>query len=266
MNNLAQQYLKQDMLPTLFCPGCGLGIVQHSTIEAIDSLKLTNKDLACVSGIGCSSWVPCYLDLDVMHAIHGRAIAFAEGLKLAKPDKKILVFTGDGDCLAIGGNHFMHAANRNIDITVIMSNNYIYGMTGGQQSPTTPEGSNTKTSPMGSYTNPIDGCKLAIAMGATFVARWTTAHPMQLAKTIEEAINHKGFSFIEVMCQCPVQAGKGVYREKDPTKIMNNFKANTYRKQKEGEDVTGKFQIGKLFVDEEKVEFIDKINQMVKGV
>ena len=128
MNKLYAKYIKQDTLPTLFCPGCGNGIVQHAAMEAFDRLGIKNE-VACVSGIGCSSWIPCYYQLDCLHTMHGRAIAFAEGLKLAQPDKKIIVFTGDGDCLAIGGNHLLHASSRNIDLTVIMVNNFIYGMT-----------------------------------------------------------------------------------------------------------------------------------------
>ena len=223
MNRLYEEYIKTDSLPTLFCPGCGNGIIQIAAIHAIDKLKIRN-DVACVSGIGCSSWIPCYFKLDVMHTLHGRAIAFAEGLKLARPDKKILVFTGDGDCLAIGGNHLLHAARRNIDITVIMVNNYIYGMTGGQKSPTTPKGAKTKTSPRGSADEVIDGCGLAASMGAGHVARWTTAHPLQLEKAIIDGLEHCGFSFIEVLSQCPVQAGKNIYGKKDAVSIMESYK------------------------------------------
>jgi 2-oxoglutarate ferredoxin oxidoreductase subunit beta len=194
MNKLYEEYIKTDYLPTLFCAGCGNGIVQIAAIHAIDKLKIKN-DIACVSGIGCSSWIPCYLKLDVMHTLHGRAIAFAEGLKLAQPDKHVLVFTGDGDCLAIGGNHLLHAARRNIDITVVMVNNHIYGMTGGQKSPTTPKGSKTKTSPLGSADEVIDGCELAIAMGASFVARWSTAHPVQLEKALKSYKNNPALKF-----------------------------------------------------------------------
>lgn len=264
MNKLYEKYIKTDMLPTLFCPGCGNGIVQMAAIEAIDKLGI-QEDIACVSGIGCSSWIPCYFKLDVMHTMHGRALPFAQGLKLAQPDKKIMVFTGDGDCLAIGGNHLIHAARRNIDMTVIMVNNYIYGMTGGQKSPSTPEGAITKTSPFGAVDEPIDGCELAIAVGATYVARWTTAHPIQLEKAIEAGLNHKGFSFIEVLCQCPVQAGKKVYGVKESAEIMNMYKESTYL-QKEGvEEPTGKTRIGVLKHDRNRVEYIDRINTMLEA-
>jgi 2-oxoglutarate ferredoxin oxidoreductase subunit beta len=197
--------------------------------------------------------------------MHGRALAFAEGLKLAQPDKKIMVFTGDGDCLAIGGNHLMHAAARNIDLTVVMVNNYIYGMTGGQKSPSTPKGSVTKTSPFGSIDEPIDGCKLVTALGASYVARWTTAHPVQLAKSIAEGIQHKGFSFIEVLSQCPVQAGKSVYGEKDPAAIMKTYKENTYLYKEGGEVVEGKIPIGVFKHDKTAVEYIERVETKLRA-
>ena len=264
MNKLFEQYIKTDMLPTLFCPGCGNGIVQMAAIEAIDKLGLQD-DLACVSGIGCSSWIPCYLELDVMHTMHGRALAFAQGLKLARPDKKVMVFTGDGDCLAIGGNHFLHAARRNMDMTVILVNNYIYGMTGGQKSPSTPEGAITKTSPFGAMDTPLDGCELAIAAGATYVAQWTTAHPVQLERAIEEGLKHNGFAFIEVLCQCPVQAGKKVYGVKEPAEIMAMYKESTYFQREGMEPQPGKTRIGLLKQDKEAAEYTDRVAAMMEA-
>lgn len=258
MNKLYEKYIKTDLLPTLFCPGCGNGIVQIAAMEAIDKLGI-REDVACVSGIGCSSWIPCYYKLDVMHTMHGRALAFAQGLKLARPDKKVLVFTGDGDCLAIGGNHLLHAARRNMDLTVIMVNNYIYGMTGGQKSPSTPEGAVTKTSPFGAADTPLDGCELAMAVGASYVARWTTAHPVQLEKAIEAGLSHNGFSFIEVLTQCPVQAGKKVYGVKEPAEIMNMYKERTYL-YKEGMEIPeDKTRIGLLKHDKTAMEYIDRV-------
>ncbi len=245
MNPVYEKYIKKESLPTLFCPGCGSGIIQTAAIRAIDQMGIKD-DVACVSGIGCSSWIPCYLDLDVIHSLHGRSLAFAQGLKLARPDKKILVFTGDGDCLAIGGNHLIHSAARNIDLTVIMVNNRIYGMTGGQKSPASLKGMKTKTSPAGSLDEPIDGCKLAEAMGATYVARWTASHPIQLEKAIIEGMNHHGFSFIEVLSQCPVQ-GSAAFGGQNAAGMLKYMKENTWIK-KEGEiPPTGKTVIG-LFV------------------
>ncbi len=264
MNELYRKYIKTNSLPTLFCPGCGNGIVQYAAIEAIDKLGLADE-VACVSGIGCSSWIPCYYEFDVMHTMHGRAIAFAEGLKLAQPDKKIMVFTGDGDCMAIGGNHLVHAAARNIDLTVVMVNNYIYGMTGGQKSPTTPKDAKTKTSPFGCYDEPMNGCELAMALGASHVARWTTAHPVQLAKAIEDGLQHRGFSFIEVLSQCPVQAGKNVYGEKDPAKIMEGYKKGTYRYKEGAPAQEGKIPIGTFRLDDGASEYLQRVDEKLKA-
>ncbi|MDD4366952.1 MAG: thiamine pyrophosphate-dependent enzyme [Eubacteriales bacterium] len=263
MNELYEKYIKKESLPTLFCPGCGNGIVQFAAIKAFEKLGIKDE-LACVSGIGCSSWIPCYFKMDVMHTMHGRALPFAEGLKLARPDKKILIFTGDGDCLAIGGNHLIHAASRNIDLTVIEINNYIYGMTGGQKSPATPEGAVTKTSPFGSYDEPIDGCSLVAAAGGTYVARWTTAHPLQLEKAIAEGIEHKGFSFIEVLTQCPVQAGNNIFGEKSPVAMMARYKEMTYI-YKEGMEIPeGKVRIGRIKHDTSRKEYTDKVLQKLE--
>ena len=263
MNELYEKYIKKESLPTLFCPGCGNGIVQFAAIKAFEKLGIKDE-LACVSGIGCSSWIPCYFKMDVMHTMHGRALPFAEGLKLARPDKKILIFTGDGDCLAIGGNHLIHAASRNIDLTVIEINNYIYGMTGGQKPPATPEGAVTKTSPFGSYDEPIDGCSLVAAAGGTYVARWTTAHPLQLEKAIAEGIEHKGFSFIEVLTQCPVQAGNNIFGEKSPVAMMARYKEMTYI-YKEGMEIPeGKVRIGRIKHDTSRKEYTDKVLQKLE--
>ncbi len=267
MNKLYEKYIKKESLPTLFCPGCGNGIIQRAAIEAIDNLGC-RKETACVSGIGCSSWIPCYLQMDAIHTMHGRALPFAEGLKLSQPDKKILVFTGDGDCMAIGGNHLLHAAARNIDLTVVMVNNNIYGMTGGQKSPTTPLEAKTKTSPFGCIDMPMDACALVMTLGASYVARWTTAHPVQLAKAIAEGLLHKGFAFIDVLSQCPVQAGKSIWGEKDPAKIMKRYKEHTYM-VKEGEfdpaaadragDKKDKIPIGLFRNDPDAPEYLEKV-------
>ena len=251
MNSLFEEYIRKEALPTLFCPGCGNGIVQQAAIRAIDKLGI-RENTALVSGIGCSSWIPCYINMDVMHTIHGRALAFATGLKLAQPDKNVMVFTGDGDCLAIGGNHFIHAAGRNIDITVIMVNNYIYGMTGGQKSPTTPMNAVTKTSPFGSIDYPLDGCALANTLGASYVARWTTAHPIQLEKSIKEGIETKGFSYIEVLAQCPVQGGLNVYGEKEPAAILRKYRDMAKE---------GTVSLGVLKSEKTKEEYVERLRK-----
>jgi 2-oxoglutarate ferredoxin oxidoreductase subunit beta len=164
------------------------------------------------------------INADVMHTLHGRAIAVATGLKLAMPEKNIVVVTGDGDCMGIGGNHLIHAARRNLDITVIMINNYIYGMTGGQTSPTTPKDSKTKTAPYGNPEDPFDAAKLVVGAGGTFVARETAAQPHRIQKTLTTAIEHKGFSFLEIMAQCPTQAGRNIYGNGSPDFIFNALK------------------------------------------
>lgn len=258
MNRLMERYLRLDALPTLFCSGCGNGIIQYAAIAAIEKLGI-REDTACVSGIGCSSWIPCYLNMDVMHTTHGRALAFAQGLKLARPEKKVVVFTGDGDCLAIGGNHLLHACKRNIDLTVILVNNHIYGMTGGQKSPATPEGAVTKTSPWGAYDEPMMGAEIAASLGATYVARWTTAHPVQLQKSIEAGIKHKGFSLIEVISQCPTQSGKSVYGSKDPAYIMEYLKENSFIYKEGQEEPEGKIKCGILIHDNDRPEYIERM-------
>lgn len=263
MNKLIEKYIRKDSLPYIFCAGCGNGIILNAAVRAIDELGI-REDTACVSGIGCSSWIPPYLDMDVMHTIHGRAIAFAEGLKMSRPDKHIIVFTGDGDCLAIGGNHLLHAANRNINITVLMVNNFIYGMTGGQKSPTTPLDAITKTSPRGAFDEPMDGCKVALGAGATYCSRWTAAHPIQLKNAIKEGIMHKGFSFIEILSPCPVQAGKSIFNERDPWKMIERIKENTIpiRNWTPECDKEGILPVGDFRKDAEKVEYIEKIERL----
>jgi len=263
MNKLMEQYLRLDALPTLFCPGCGNGIVQYATISAINKLDI-REDVAFVSGIGCSSWIPCYFNMDVMHTTHGRALAFAQGLKLAQPNKKIVVFTGDGDCLAIGGNHFMHACKRNIDLTIILINNHIYGMTGGQKSPTTPKGVTTKTSPWGTYDEPMQGAEMGISLGASYVARWTTAHPIQLQNSIEAGINHRGLSLIEVISPCPTQSGKAIYGDKSPAFIIEYLKSNSFVYKEGMEEPKGKIKCGILKHDNDRTEYIERMNDSRK--
>ena len=181
MHPIGEKYLRKKPLPFLWCPGCGNGIIIGSFLRAVDRLGCNNQ-LALVGGIGCSGWMPTYINADTLHVLHGRTLAFATGLKMSDPKRKVIVFTGDGDCLGIGGNHFIHSARRNLDVTVIMVNNEIYAMTGGQVAPTTPYDGKTKTSPYGNKEIPFDGCELAKAAGATYIARWTAAHPKQLSK------------------------------------------------------------------------------------
>jgi 2-oxoglutarate/2-oxoacid ferredoxin oxidoreductase subunit beta len=246
MHVLGEKYLRKTALPTLFCPGCGDGTILNAMVRVVDKLGLEN--FSFVSGIGCSGWIPVFINTDVIHSLHGRAIPVATGLKLAQPDKKVVVFTGDGDCLGIGGNHFIHAARRNFNITVVMVNNYIYGMTGGQVAPTTPQAVCTKTTPHGNAELPFNAASLAIGAGATFVARHTTAYPRQLQTDLEKAVQHEGFSFVEVMTQCPTQAGRIMFGSGDPIFLFNELKKRTILKKDQSLQ-SGEFRIGILHHD-----------------
>lgn len=195
-------------MPTIWCPGCGNGIVLRGIIEAIDRVGLDQDRTTIVSGIGCSSRAAGYLNFDTLHTTHGRALAFATGVKLARPELNVIVITGDGDATAIGGNHFIHAARRNLDITAVIFNNQIYGMTGGQYSPTTPISARTTTSPYGEVEPTFDICNLAAAAGATYVARAATFNPRRIAILVGEALKHEGFSVVDVLTQCPPYFGR----------------------------------------------------------
>lgn len=199
--------LRADRLPHIWCPGCGIGPVMNAYAQAILRSSTPAQKHVCVSGIGCTGRVAGYMNLDSYHTTHGRAIPFATGLKLANPELKVTVFSGDGDLFAIGGNHFIHAARRNMDMAVICINNFNYAMTGGQAGPTTPVGAVTTTSPKGHVDPPFNLPYLAASVGATFVARWTSLHCRQLEESIHRALERKGFSFIEVISPCPVGFG-----------------------------------------------------------
>jgi len=200
--------LRQDRLPHIWCSGCGLGTVLTCFISALQKSGLDPDKVAIVSGIGCTGRTAGYLYLDGFHTTHGRAIPFATGLKLGKPELKVVVITGDGDLVAIGGNHFIHAARRNMDITVICVNNFNYGMTSGQMGPTTPTEARTSTSPYGNTEHPFNVPYLAAASGATYVARWTALHVRRLERSILEALNKRGFSVVEVISPCPTYYGR----------------------------------------------------------
>lgn len=200
--------MRTDRIPHIWCSGCGIGIVFGSLMAAVMKGETPLDDVAVISGIGCTGRMAGYIKLDSFHTTHGRAIPFATGLKLARPQGKVIVASGDGDLLAIGGNHFIHAARRNMDLTILCVNNFNYGMTGGQLAPSTPYGAKTTTTPQGSPDEPFNFCALAAACGATYVARWTALHVRRLTNAIDEAINKKGFSFIEVIAPCPTAFGR----------------------------------------------------------
>jgi len=198
---------RTDRLPHIWCPGCGIGPAVHAYAQAILESGIPRDRHVCASGIGCTGRAPGYLDVDSYHTTHGRAIPFAMAMALVKPELEVTVFSGDGDLFAIGGNHFIHAARRNVDINVICINNFTYGMTGGQVGPTTPLGARATTAPYGNYEPPFNLPYLAAATGAVFVARWTALHVRQLKKAILRAMQKKGFTFIEVLAPCPVGFG-----------------------------------------------------------
>jgi 2-oxoglutarate/2-oxoacid ferredoxin oxidoreductase subunit beta len=206
--NPIDAYLRVDRMPHIWCAGCGIGSAVGCFIRAIDRTGLNADKMALVSGIGCSGRAAGYVRLDSFHTTHGRAIPFATGLKLANPELNVVVFSGEGDLAAIGGNHLIHAARRNIDMTVICVNNFNYGMTGGQLGPTTPLDARSATSPYGNYEPPFNLPRLVAAAGATFVARWTVFHLRQLERCIAEALVKPGFSFVEVIAHCPTAYGR----------------------------------------------------------
>jgi 2-oxoglutarate ferredoxin oxidoreductase subunit beta len=200
--------IRTDRIPHIWCSGCGIGTAFSSCLSAIKRSCPDLTKVSMVSGIGCSGRAAGYIKLDSFHTTHGRAIPFATGLKLAKPDMNVIVFSGDGDLFAIGGNHFIHAARRNMDLTVICVNNLNYGMTGGQAAATTPHRAKTTTSTSGNPEDPFNLPLMAYAAGATFVARWTILHSRDLTEAISTALGRKGFSFIEVLAPCPINYGR----------------------------------------------------------
>ena len=195
-------YLRMDRMPHIWCPTCGIGTVVKCFASALGEAGADLDKTAIVSGIGCTGRVAGYMNLDAFHATHGRAIPFATGLKLGRPELEVVVFSGDGDLSGIGGNHFIHAARRNMDLLVILVNNFIYGMTGGQNAPTTPETARSSTMPFGNFEHPFNLPHLAASCGATFVSRWTCLHIRRLTKSIRTALGRKGFRFIEVIAPC----------------------------------------------------------------
>ncbi|MCG0276056.1 MAG: 2-oxoacid:ferredoxin oxidoreductase subunit beta [Thermosediminibacteraceae bacterium] len=266
MRKSLEKYYRIDKLPHIWCPGCGNGIVTGALVRAIDNLKL-NKDKICiVSGIGCSSRAPGYLNFNTLHTTHGRALAFATGIKLARPELKVIVLTGDGDCAAIGGNHFIHACRRNIDITTIVFNNNIYGMTSGQYSPLTPLGAYATTAPYGNIDRNFDLCKLAEAAGATYVARGTVYHVPQLIKFIEKALQHKGFSVVEAVSTCPTYFGRK-NKLASPVKMMEMLRDNSVTvkaaEKMSKEELTNKIVIGE-FLDVNAPEYVEEYMKIIK--
>jgi 2-oxoglutarate ferredoxin oxidoreductase subunit beta len=264
--NPAESFLRMDRMPHIWCPGCGIGTTVNCFARSLQECGLPLDRVAVVSGIGCSGRVAGYVRLDSFHTTHGRAIPFATGLKLANPSLNVVVYSGDGDLSAIGGNHLIHAARRNIDIKVICVNNFIYAMTGGQSGPTTPSPATTSTSPFGSFEPSFNLPQLADAAGAVYVARWTTFHVRQLTRSMNEVFAKKGFCFIEVLSPCPTlyerrnKLGEGLdtmkyYKEK--SKIRNGAPTSEVGVGMRGDIIVGKF------VDRERLDYATLLrNQM----
>jgi 2-oxoglutarate ferredoxin oxidoreductase subunit beta len=260
-------YLRhKKKFPHMWCAGCGIGIVMHAIIRAVDRLGLGKDEVAMISGIGCTGRMPVYVDFNTMHTTHGRALAFATGLKMVKPEMKVIVVMGDGDALAIGGNHFIHAARRNIGLTAIVVNNSVYGMTGGQYSPTTPTGGLTTTGPYGNIEQPFPICDLSRAAGAAFVARSTVYHAIELDRFIGQAIEKKGFSVVEAVSNCHTTYGR-LNKLGGAVDMMRYLKENSVKvrdpaerklKEQEGKIVRG------VFVDRDIREYTELYDQVIE--
>jgi 2-oxoglutarate ferredoxin oxidoreductase subunit beta len=266
-DNSAYAYLRPTKkFPNVWCSGCGIGIVMSALIRAIDRMGLDKDDIALVSGIGCTGRMPVYLDFNTMHTTHGRALAFATGLKIAQPRLKVIVIMGDGDAVAIGGNHFIHAARRNIDLTAIVVNNSIYGMTGGQYSPTTPLDCRATTAPYGNVEQPLPICDLAIAAGASFVARSTVYHAVELDRILEQAIRKVGFSVVETVSYCHTTFGR-INKLGSPVDMMRRIKETSVN-QAVAEKLTPEERATKIvrgvLWDVEKPEYIALYNKVIQ--
>jgi 2-oxoglutarate ferredoxin oxidoreductase subunit beta len=255
-----RDYLRRRFMPHIWCPGCGHGIVLGSLLRAVEQMGLDKNEIVMVSGIGCSSRMPGYVDFHTLHTLHGRALAFATGIKLSRPELTIVVPMGDGDAVAIGGNHLIHAARRNIDITAIVMNNQTYGMTGGQLSPLSDCGVTATTAPYGSIDRGFDVAALARAAGASFVARTTTYHAREMIRILEKAIRHRGFSVVEIMSQCPTYFGRK-NRLGSAVDMLLHYKEHATPVEA-GEPPEGSFAVG-IFVDEDHPEYCSEYEKVV---
>lgn len=262
-NHPMENILRMDRMPHIWCPGCGIGTAVTAFAMALEKAEIPLDNIAVVSGIGCTGRVAGYMKLDSFHTTHGRAIPFATGLKLANPELTVIVFSGDGDLIAIGGNHFIHAARRNVDINVFCLNNFNYAMTGGQMGPTTPEPAITTTSPYGAFEHPFSLPFLAEGSGAVYVARWTALHIRRLTNSMTEALQKRGFSFVEIIAPCPTlysrrnRLGDGLDELKYyHDQIVINHEADT---RELGIGFRDQIVVGN-FVDRERPTFMDALN------
>ena len=265
---LDAKYLRTVEFPTIWCSGCGHGIITQAAIRACNEMGWEKDDVYAVSGIGCSARTPAYMDFNSIQTTHGRAIVFATGMKAFRPEKHVFLMLGDGDCASIGGNHFLHACKRNIDLTVVVLNNYIYGMTGGQVSPTTPQGGRSTTTVYGNIDEPLDICKLAIAAGATYVARSTAYHAAQIPALIKKGFENKGMSVIEVISPCPTGFGvrngySSITQMYDELRDKSVPVANAEKMT--NEELAGKIVVGVLR-NEVREEYVERYYNMLKSI
>jgi len=270
LHPLVQKYLRKERMPHMACPGCGIGQVTHSVLLAIDELGLTPQNTVWVQGVGCSSritystWVGDNID-----AHHGRIFAVATGLKMARPDMNFILFTGDGDWGAIGGNHFIHACRRNLDVTAILFNNGIYGMTGGQVAPTSPVGAVTTTTPYGNIEDPFDMCQMAVAAGAAYVARWRSTDFKPLVASIKKGIQTKGLAFIEVLLQCPTNFGRYVLKTSSAQEVIKYIKEHSVSqketKKLSRDELAGKYLLGEFVHRPERKGIVERYQEFLKA-
>ncbi|MEE8480624.1 MAG: 2-oxoacid:ferredoxin oxidoreductase subunit beta [Desulfobacterales bacterium] len=258
-----KDYIRERFFPHIWCSGCGHGMVLNNLIRSIEKIGLRKSEIVMVSGIGCSSRISGYVDFHTLHTIHGRALAFATGVKLSRPELNLIVPMGDGDALAIGGNHFIHAARRNIDITAIVMNNRIYGMTGGQYSPLSGYGTLATTAPYTNIDQDFDVVELSIASGASFVARTTTYHVQQMVDIIRKAILHKGFSVVEILSQCPTYFGRK-NKAGNAVDMLEYYKTNTTSIGSKAKKENPELIERGIFIQKKIPEYCNEYNKIIK--
>jgi len=267
------RYLREDLLPHTFCPGCGCGQVMNYLAKALDDLNVEGKidlnKVVMIGGVGCAARIPIFMNFECIHGIHGRELAFATGIKLANPELHVIAILGDGAVANIGLNHFLQACRRNVGAVAIVINNRVFAMTGGETAGTTPKGVYTTTAPYGNIEESFDLCKIAEAAGATFIARWTTAHPYQLIDTFKKALTHKGFAFVEVISQCVTYYGRWAYKTDNPAEMWKRLKeeyiTTEEAKRMNPEEYRGKGIVG-IFKIVRKPTFEEEYYELVKKV
>lgn len=235
VNELRKKYFREPEGSHFFCPGCGCGQVLNAFLKSVDDLGLDLEKMVTVAGVGCTARIPVYMKTDTLHGVHGRTLPWATGIKLHKPETKVVVFAGDGDAAAIGGGHFIQAARRNLDVLMIVVNNFNFAMTGGQVAPMTPKAAVTMTTPYGSGEPPFDLCKVAEAAGATYVSRTITARPMEMIRFIKKGLQHEGFGVIEILSQCPTHFGRYAMGTGNPAFLMKWIEENSISDRKAAE-------------------------------